>query len=73
MSVFVMKEIIYIAMGDEIFRHSLVMEPDEVLAKYELTFEELKALRTGDKKKMVEMGLEESLAQYGYWMFSKKR
>ncbi|HEX2911629.1 MAG TPA: hypothetical protein VH186_12535 [Chloroflexia bacterium] len=73
MSVRVLKEIIFIAMGDEIFRHKLVFEPDETLSQYDLTLEELKALRTGDRQKMVEMGLEENLAQYGYLMFSKRR
>lgn len=73
MSVHVMKEIIFVAMGDETFRHQLVFEPDDSLSKFDLTAEELKAMRTGDKKKMVEMGLEENLAQYGYLLFSKKR
>lgn len=73
MSVRVMKEIIFIAMGDENFRQKLVFEPDETLGQYDLTFEELKSLRTGDKKRMVELGLEEEFAQYGYLLFSKRR
>lgn len=73
MSVRVMKEIIFVAMGDENFRYKLVFEPDETLSKYDLTLEELKAMRNGDKKKMVEMGLDEHLAQYGYLLFSKRR
>lgn len=73
MSVRVMKEIIFIAMGDEIFRQKLVFEPDETLSQYDLTQEEMKAMRLGDKQKMVGMGLEENLAQYGYLMFSKRR
>ncbi len=73
MSLRVLKEIIFIAMGDENFRQTLVFQPDETLGQYDLTYEELKALRTGDKKKMVEMGLEENLAQYGQLLLSKKR
>ena len=73
MSVRVMKEIIFIAMGDENFRTKLVFEPDETLSQYDLTQEEMKAMRFGDKQKMVSMGLEENLAQYGYLMFSKRR
>ena len=73
MSVRVMKEIIFIAMGDENFRQKLVFEPDETLSLYDLTQEEMKAMRLGDKQKMVGMGLEENLAQYGYLMFSKRR
>ncbi len=73
MSVRVMKEIIFIAMGDELFREKLVFTPDETLSLYDLTQEEYKALRLGDKQKMVGMGLEENLAQYGYLMFSKRR
>lgn len=73
MSVRVMKEIIFVAMGDENFRTKLVFEPDETLSQYDLTQEEMKAMRFGDKQKMVSMGLEENLAQYGYLMFSKRR
>ncbi len=73
MSIRVMKEIIFVAMGDEIFREALVFKPDETLNQYDLTLEELKALRTGDKKKMIELGLEENLAQHGYLLFSKRR
>lgn len=73
MSVRIMKEIIFIAMGDENFRQKLVFEPDETLSQYDLTQEEMKAMRLGDKQKMVGMGLEENLAQYGYLMFSKRR
>lgn len=73
MSVRVIKEIIFIAMGDENFRQKLVFAPDETLSQYDLTQEEYKALRMGDKDKMVSMGLEANLAQYGYLMFSKRR
>ena len=73
MSVRVLKEIVFIAMGDEIFRHKLVFDPDQTLGQYDLTLEELKALRRGDKSKMVELGLEENFAEYGQLLFSKKR
>jgi hypothetical protein len=73
MSVRVMKEIIFVAMGDENFRYKLVFEPDETLSQYDLTQEEYKSLRLGDKEKMVNMGLDENLAQYAYLMFSKRR
>ena len=73
MSLRVLKEVIFIAMGDEIFRQALVFQPDETLAPYDLTFEELRALRFGDKKKMIEMGLEENMAEYGRLLFSKQR
>jgi hypothetical protein len=73
MSVRVIKEIIFIAMGDENFRQKLVFEPDETLSQYDLTQEEYKALRLGDKDKLVSMGLEANLAQYGHLMFSKRR
>lgn len=73
MSVRVMKEIIFIAMGDEYFRQRLVFEPDDVLSQYDLTQEELKAMRFGDKKRMIEMGIDENLAEYGRLILSKKR
>ena len=73
MSIRILKEIVFVAMGDEIFRQKLVFQPDETLGQYDLTLEELKALRMGDKKKMIELGLEENLAQYGYLLFSKQR
>ncbi len=73
MSVRVLKEIIFVAMGDEIFRQKLVFNPDETLNQYDLTFEEMKALRLGDEKKMVEMGLDENMAHYGFLLFSKQR
>jgi hypothetical protein len=73
MSLRVIKEVIFIAMGDEIFRQAMVFHPDETLAPYDLSYEELKALRSGDKKKMIEMGLEENLAEYGRLLFSKQR
>jgi hypothetical protein len=69
----VLKEIIFVAMGNEIFRRRLVFEPDEVLPLYDLTPDELYALRMGDKQKMIDMGLEENLAEYGRLMFSKRR
>jgi len=69
----VLKEIIFVAMGNELYRHKLVFEPDETLSNYDLTQDELYALRMGDKKKMVELGLEENLAEYGRLMFSKRR
>jgi len=73
MSMRVLKEIIFVAMGNELYRHKLVFEPDETLSNYDLTQDELYALRMGDKKKMVELGLEENLAEYGRLMFSKRR
>jgi hypothetical protein len=73
MSVRVMKEIIFVAMGDETFRSKLVFEPDETLSQYDLTQEELKALRLGDKNKMVGLGLDANLAEYGYLLFAKRR
>ncbi len=73
MSIRILKEIVFIAMGDEIFRQKLVFEPEQTLSHYDLTVEELKALRNGDKKKMIELGLDENLAQYGYLLFSKQR
>ncbi len=73
MSMRVLKEIIFVAMGNEIFRQRLVFEPDDTLKYYDLTQDELYALRMGDKEKMIEMGLEENLAEYGRLMFSKRR
>jgi hypothetical protein len=73
MSVRVVKEVIFVAMGDENFRQQLVFEPQETLSQFDLTMEEMKALCTGDKKKLVEMGLEENLAQYGAFLLSKRR
>ncbi len=73
MSIRVVKEIIFVAMGNEIFRRRLVFEPDEVLNQYDLTSTELKAIRFGDKKKLIELGLEENLAEYGRLLFSKIR
>ncbi len=73
MSVRVIKEIIFIAMGDENLRYKLIFEPDETLSQYDLTQEEIKALRMGDKEKLVSMGLEANLAQYGQLLFSKRR
>lgn len=73
MSVRVLKEIIFVAMGDETFRHKLVFEPEQTMSQYDLTQEELKALRTGDKQKMIDLGLQEQYAQYGSLLFSKRR
>lgn len=73
MSMRVLKEVIFVAMGNEIFRQKLVFEPDETLANFDLTKDELYALRLGDKKKMIDMGLEENLAEYGRVLFSKRR
>ncbi len=73
MSMRVLKEIVFVAMGDETFRRKLVFEPDTTLSQYDLTQEELKALRLGDKQKLIDLGLEEHFAQYGYLLFSKRR
>jgi hypothetical protein len=69
----VLKEVVFVAMGNEIFRRRLVFEPDETLCYFDLSKEELSALRLGDKEKMVAMGLEENLAEYGRLLFSKRR
>jgi hypothetical protein len=73
MSLRVLKEIVYISMGDEIFRRNIVFEPDEWLPKYDITEDEMLALRFGDKKKLVELGLEEGLATYAEAIFSRRR
>lgn len=73
MSVQVLKEIVFVAMGDETFRHKLVFQPDETLPKYDLTQQELIALRLGDYERLVKLGLEPGLAQYASSMFSKRR
>jgi hypothetical protein len=69
----VLKEVVFVAMGNEIFRQRLVFDPDETLGYFDLSKEELYALRLGDKEKMVAMGLEENLAEYGRMLFSKRR
>ncbi|NWJ48153.1 MAG: hypothetical protein HXX08_20040 [Chloroflexi bacterium] len=73
MSLRVLKEIVYIAMGDEIFRRKVIFQPDEWLPKYDLTSAELMALRLGDKKKLIDLGLEEYLATYAEAMLSRRR
>lgn len=73
MSMAVLKEVIFVAMGNEIFRRKLVFEPDETLSHFDLSKDELYALRMGDKDKMVQMGLDENLAEYGRLLFSKRR
>jgi len=73
MSLRVLREIVFVAMGDEIFRQKIVFEPDEWLAKYDLTGEETLALRLGDKKKLLALGLEESLATYAEALLSRQR
>lgn len=73
MSARVVKEVIFVAMGDEIFRRQLVAEPEETLSQFDLTLEETKALLTGDKAKLITFGLDEGLANYGQLLLSKKR
>ena len=73
MSLRVLKEIVYVTMGDEIFRQKLIFEPETWLSKYDLTAEELLALRLGDKKKLLALGLEEGLAEYAQAIFSRQR
>lgn len=73
MSMAVLKEVIFVAMGNEIFRRKLVFEPDDTLSQFDLSQDELYALRMGDKDRMVEMGLDENLAEYGRLLFSKRR
>ena len=73
MSLRVLKEIVYIAMGDEVFRRKVIFQPDELLPKYDLTSNEVSALRLGDKKKLIDLGLEESLATYAEAMLSRRR
>ncbi|MEI7555994.1 hypothetical protein [Candidatus Chlorohelix sp.] len=73
MSLRVLKEIVYIAMGDEVFRRKVIFQPDELLPNYDLTSTELSALRLGDKKKLIDLGLEESLATYAEALLSRRR
>jgi hypothetical protein len=73
MSIRVVKEVIFVAMGDETFRRKLVFEPDETLAPYELTPQEYLALRKGDKEALVKMGVDDQLATYARLLFSKTR
>lgn len=73
MSARVVKEVIFVAMGDENFRHQLVSEPEETLSGFDLTLEEMKALLMGDKAKLMKLGLDEGLAQYGQMLLSKRR
>ena len=73
MSLLVMKEIVFIAMGDETYRRKLVFEPEEVLEPYDLTEEERYALRTGDYEKLKQLGLDPQLAEYGAKLFSRVR
>jgi hypothetical protein len=73
MSLRVVREVIFVAMGDERFRHKLVFEPDETLEPYELTDKEFLALRLGDKDALVQMGIDENLATYAQMLFSKTR
>lgn len=67
------KEIVFVAMGNETFRRRLAFEPDEVLPQYDLSKDELYALRMGDKAMLVKMGLDENLAEYARVLFSKRR
>lgn len=73
MSLQIMKEIVFVAMGDENFRQQLVFQPDETLSKYDLTQEELMALRLGSRERLMALGLDKGLAEYGAAMFSKRR
>lgn len=73
MSVQVLKEIVFVAMGDETFRQKLVFQPEETLTHYDLTQQELIALRLGDYNRLTKLGLDPGLAQYAAAMFSKKR
>jgi hypothetical protein len=73
MSIRVVKEVIFVAMGDEYFRRKLAFNPDETLAPYELTSQEYLALRKGDKDALMKMGLDEQLATYARMLFSKTR
>ena len=73
MSLQVLKEIVFVAMGDESFRQKLVFEPDETLGKYDLTQDELLALRLGSKDRLTKLGLDAGLATYGAALFSKRR
>jgi hypothetical protein len=73
MSMRVVKEIVFVAMGDEIFRRKLAFNPDETLAPYDLTSQEYLALRKGDKEALVKLGLDEQLANYARMLFSKIR
>ncbi len=73
MSLRVLKEIIFVSMGDELIRRRIIFHPDDILPKYDLTDEELVALRLGDKDKLKALGLDENLAAYGAAMFSRTR
>jgi hypothetical protein len=73
MSLQILKEIVFVAMGDETFRQKLAFNPDEILSKYELTKEELLALRLGSSDRMKALGLDPALAEYGASLFSKRR
>jgi len=73
MSVQVLKEIVFVAMGDESFRQKMVFNPDEMLSRYDLTQEELMALRLGSKERLEALGLDAGLATYGAALFSKRR
>ena len=73
MSIQVLKEIVFIAMGEESFRQKIVFNPDEMLSRYDLTQDELMALRLGSKDRLIALGLDDGLATYGAALFSKRR
>ncbi len=51
------------AMADESFRRKLKENPDTVLAGFDLTPEERKALKTGDAVKLKQLGVDERVSK----------
>ncbi len=57
---------------DQRFNWRMMTEPDAALAEYELTPQEREALKSGDRARLVECGLDERLAIWVPWLAGRR-
>ncbi len=56
---------------DQRFNWRMMSQPDGALAQFDLTPQETEALRTGDRARLVQCGLDERLAAWIPWLAGK--
>ena len=55
------------AISDEAFQAQLKSEPDKILGQFDLTQEEISAIKSGSEEELKALGLDARLSKMSFW------